>query len=111
MVPRAGFEHATTRSSAERSPGLSYLGTDSWDAPPKSWKLFSLCHGYLFTFSFCRVMFVGLPLKSCILRTLKDGGCLDAEYCCMVNEQVTGYCSAEETEKNIDTVVFAFLEV
>ncbi len=27
MVPRAGFEHATTRSSAERSPRLSYLGT------------------------------------------------------------------------------------
>jgi hypothetical protein len=26
-VPRAGFEHATTRSSAERSPRLSYLGT------------------------------------------------------------------------------------
>jgi hypothetical protein len=31
-VPRAGFEHATTRSSAERSPRLSYLGTDSWDS-------------------------------------------------------------------------------
>ncbi len=29
MVPRAGFEHATTRSSAERSPRLSYLGTYS----------------------------------------------------------------------------------
>jgi hypothetical protein len=27
VVPRAGFEHATTRSSAERSPRLSYLGT------------------------------------------------------------------------------------
>jgi hypothetical protein len=27
MVPRAGFEPATTRSSAERSPRLSYLGT------------------------------------------------------------------------------------
>jgi hypothetical protein len=27
LVPRAGFEHATTRSSAERSPRLSYLGT------------------------------------------------------------------------------------
>ena len=26
-VPRAGFEPATTRSSAERSPRLSYLGT------------------------------------------------------------------------------------
>ncbi len=26
MVPRAGFEPATTRSSAERSPRLSYLG-------------------------------------------------------------------------------------
>jgi hypothetical protein len=31
VVPRAGFEHATTRSSAERSPRLSYLGTESWD--------------------------------------------------------------------------------
>jgi hypothetical protein len=28
VVPRAGFEHATTRSSAERSPRLSYLGTN-----------------------------------------------------------------------------------
>ena len=27
LVPRAGFEPATTRSSAERSPRLSYLGT------------------------------------------------------------------------------------
>jgi hypothetical protein len=27
VVPRAGFEPATTRSSAERSPRLSYLGT------------------------------------------------------------------------------------
>lgn len=35
MVPRAGFEHATTRSSAERSPGLSYLGTQSWDMRPQ----------------------------------------------------------------------------
>ena len=26
VVPRAGFEPATTRSSAERSPRLSYLG-------------------------------------------------------------------------------------
>ncbi len=26
-MPRAGFEPATTRSSAERSPRLSYLGT------------------------------------------------------------------------------------
>ena len=26
LVPRAGFEPATTRSSAERSPRLSYLG-------------------------------------------------------------------------------------
>ena len=26
MVPRAGFEPATTRSTAERSPRLSYLG-------------------------------------------------------------------------------------
>jgi hypothetical protein len=25
-MPRAGFEPATTRSSAERSPRLSYLG-------------------------------------------------------------------------------------
>jgi hypothetical protein len=31
MVPRAGFEHATTRSSAERSPRLSYLGTQFWE--------------------------------------------------------------------------------
>ena len=29
MVPRAGFEPATTRSSAERSPRLSYLGKHS----------------------------------------------------------------------------------
>ena len=27
VVPRAGFEPAITRSSAERSPRLSYLGT------------------------------------------------------------------------------------
>ena len=27
VVPRAGFEHATTRFSAERSSRLSYLGT------------------------------------------------------------------------------------
>ena len=26
LMPRAGFEPATTRSSAERSPRLSYLG-------------------------------------------------------------------------------------
>jgi hypothetical protein len=30
-VPRAGFEPATTRSSAERSPRLSYLGTQRWE--------------------------------------------------------------------------------
>ena len=35
VVPRAGFEHATTRSSAERSPRLSYLGTVSWDTTSK----------------------------------------------------------------------------
>ena len=29
-MPRAGFEPATTRSSAERSPRLSYLG-NFWD--------------------------------------------------------------------------------
>ena len=32
LVPRAGFEPATTRSSAERSPRLSYLGTFFWAA-------------------------------------------------------------------------------
>ncbi len=65
MVPRAGFEHATTRSSAERSPGLSYLGTQSWDdAPPNIRRLFSLCHGYLFTFSFYDIMLVELPQLS-----------------------------------------------
>jgi hypothetical protein len=37
MVPRAGFEHATTRSSAERSPRLSYLGTESWDTTSRIW--------------------------------------------------------------------------
>jgi hypothetical protein len=30
-MPRAGFEPATTRSSAERSPRLSYLGTIPWE--------------------------------------------------------------------------------
>jgi hypothetical protein len=30
-VPRAGFEPATTRSSAERSPRLSYLGAFCWE--------------------------------------------------------------------------------
>jgi hypothetical protein len=37
VVPRAGFEPATTRSSAERSPRLSYLGTQWWELPNQKW--------------------------------------------------------------------------
>ena len=97
-VPRAGFEPATTRSSAERSPRLSYLGTfvACWFWERNKANAF---HPYL---RFCIRIRVWRVMENSLFLTQSP------QQVYVVSQKVPRQACRQETEESYEVVMFGW---